>query len=302
MIDRRPRLANRTLSYLSTLLGVLLLARPATGQIPAETPAATTPKAPAVPPRKTLELHRALLPITIDGCPRRAGLAEAAGPRAALRVLPRRQRRRRPCAPSASSPTTPTSLYIAFRAYDPSPAEIRAHLADRDAITTFQQDDHVGFQLDPFNDERRAFQFRINPLGVQADADLQRAGRHRRLRLGRDLEERRAASTERRLRGRGRDPVQPAPLPAVANGASPGASTPSAPTRAASATGSPRATRTATAAASSARSNKITGFAGITPGKQPRARPDADRPPHRPPCRLPRRPARRRTTRRPTPA
>jgi hypothetical protein len=61
-------------------------------------------------------------------------------------------------------------VYIAFRAFDPRPAEIRAHLADRDAITTFQQDDHVGFQLDPFNDERRAFQFRVNPLGVQAEA------------------------------------------------------------------------------------------------------------------------------------
>jgi hypothetical protein len=62
------------------------------------------------------------------------------------------------------------ALYVAFRAKDPHPREIRAHLADRDAITTFQQDDHVGFQLDPFNDERRGFQFRINPLGVQADA------------------------------------------------------------------------------------------------------------------------------------
>jgi hypothetical protein len=62
------------------------------------------------------------------------------------------------------------SLYVAFRAFDPRPGEIRAHLADRDEVTTFQQDDHVGFQLDPFNDERRAFQFRINPLGVQADA------------------------------------------------------------------------------------------------------------------------------------
>jgi hypothetical protein len=62
------------------------------------------------------------------------------------------------------------AVYLAFIADDPAPASIRAHLADRDAITTFQQDDHVGFQLDLFNDERRAFQFRVNPLGVQADA------------------------------------------------------------------------------------------------------------------------------------
>jgi hypothetical protein len=32
------------------------------------------------------------------------------------------------------------------------------------------QDDHVGVMIDTFNDERRAFQFRVNPLGVQADA------------------------------------------------------------------------------------------------------------------------------------
>ena len=61
-------------------------------------------------------------------------------------------------------------IYIGFRCFDPDPSKIRAHLMDRDAIDTFIQDDHVEFMLDTFNDERRAFQFRINPLGVQADA------------------------------------------------------------------------------------------------------------------------------------
>lgn len=61
-------------------------------------------------------------------------------------------------------------LYVAFRAADPAPAAIRAHLMDRDAMDTLIQDDHVGLMLDTFNDERRGFQFRINPLGVQADA------------------------------------------------------------------------------------------------------------------------------------
>ncbi|MCP5045593.1 MAG: carbohydrate binding family 9 domain-containing protein, partial [bacterium] len=60
-------------------------------------------------------------------------------------------------------------LYIAFRCYDPEPQKIRAHLMDRDSISTFVQDDHVSIMLDTFNDERRAFQFHINPLGVQAD-------------------------------------------------------------------------------------------------------------------------------------
>ena len=52
----------------------------------------------------------------------------------------------------------------------PDPSKIRAHLMDRDAINTFVQDDHVTVLIDFFNDERRAFQFRVNPLGVQADA------------------------------------------------------------------------------------------------------------------------------------
>ncbi|RMH12312.1 MAG: hypothetical protein D6701_13680 [Gemmatimonadetes bacterium] len=58
-------------------------------------------------------------------------------------------------------------IYVAFHAYDPDPSQIRAHVADRD--TPFRND-HVGFIIDPFNDERRGFQFRINPLGVQMDA------------------------------------------------------------------------------------------------------------------------------------
>ncbi|MFQ5528030.1 MAG: DUF5916 domain-containing protein [Thermoanaerobaculia bacterium] len=61
-------------------------------------------------------------------------------------------------------------LYVAFDARDPEPEQIRAHLMDRDQINTFVQDDHVTLMIDAFNDERRAVQFRINPLGVQADA------------------------------------------------------------------------------------------------------------------------------------
>ncbi|MFQ5689079.1 MAG: DUF5916 domain-containing protein [Gemmatimonadota bacterium] len=62
-----------------------------------------------------------------------------------------------------------TRLYIGCRAFDPDPSAIRAHLADRD--TPFQ-DDYVLFLLDTFNDQRRAFEFRVNPYGVQMDALL----------------------------------------------------------------------------------------------------------------------------------
>ena len=65
-----------------------------------------------------------------------------------------------------------SKIYIAFRCFDPEPQKIRAHLMDRDAMDTFIMDDHVSFMLDTFNDERRAFQFRVNPLGVQADANF----------------------------------------------------------------------------------------------------------------------------------
>jgi hypothetical protein len=63
-----------------------------------------------------------------------------------------------------------SKLYIGFRCYDPQPGKIRAHLMDRDAgYNTFTQDDHVAFYIDSFNDERRAYYFMVNPLGVQVD-------------------------------------------------------------------------------------------------------------------------------------
>lgn len=59
------------------------------------------------------------------------------------------------------------ALYVGFRAFDPDPSRIRAHVADRDRPFL---DDAVGFMVDPFDDQRRAFLFRVNPLGVQMDA------------------------------------------------------------------------------------------------------------------------------------
>jgi hypothetical protein len=59
-----------------------------------------------------------------------------------------------------------TTLYVGFRAEDPDPSEIRAHLSDRDAIW---RDDMIGFMFDTFNDERRGFEIFVNPVGVQAD-------------------------------------------------------------------------------------------------------------------------------------
>ncbi len=60
-------------------------------------------------------------------------------------------------------------LYVAFRAQDPEPEKIRARLADRDSAFS---DDWVGLALDTFNDQRRAFEFFVNPLGVQMDLTM----------------------------------------------------------------------------------------------------------------------------------
>ncbi len=59
------------------------------------------------------------------------------------------------------------NLYVAFRAKDPQPALIRARHHERDSG---RDDDVVGFYIDPFNDDRLAYQFRVNALGVQIDA------------------------------------------------------------------------------------------------------------------------------------
>ncbi len=57
-------------------------------------------------------------------------------------------------------------MLIAFKAYDPEPSTIRARYRDRDRMFG---DDFVGVTLDTFNDERRAYEFMVNPLGVQGD-------------------------------------------------------------------------------------------------------------------------------------
>jgi hypothetical protein len=61
------------------------------------------------------------------------------------------------------------NLYVAFKADDPEPGAIRSNLMDRDLVGQFVQDDHVGFTIDTFNDERQGYQFRVNPRGVQVD-------------------------------------------------------------------------------------------------------------------------------------
>ena len=62
----------------------------------------------------------------------------------------------------------PKFLYIAFKVTD-EPDKIRSTIAKRDNIFN---DDYVGFMLDTFNDQRKAFECFFNPLGIQADGML----------------------------------------------------------------------------------------------------------------------------------
>jgi len=57
-------------------------------------------------------------------------------------------------------------VLLAFRAEDPDPEKIRAFLRDRD---TLWNDDFIGLTIDTFNDQRRAYEFYVNPLGAQGD-------------------------------------------------------------------------------------------------------------------------------------
>jgi hypothetical protein len=57
-------------------------------------------------------------------------------------------------------------LLVAFVAEDPDPKQIRAFLRDRDSA---YNDDFVGMNLDTFDDQRRAYEFYVNPYGAQMD-------------------------------------------------------------------------------------------------------------------------------------
>jgi len=56
-------------------------------------------------------------------------------------------------------------LYVAFHCYD-EPDRVRANIPKRDDIFN---DDYVGILFDTFNDQRKAYEFDLNPLGIQAD-------------------------------------------------------------------------------------------------------------------------------------
>ena len=62
-------------------------------------------------------------------------------------------------------------VYFGFDCRDTNPSAIRAHITDRDKIF---DDDFVGIILDTYGDYQRAYEFMVNPYGIQAD--LMRVG------------------------------------------------------------------------------------------------------------------------------
>jgi hypothetical protein len=60
----------------------------------------------------------------------------------------------------------PDAIWFGIVAHDKVPSAIRATVADRDNIAN---DDNIILDIDTFHDRRRAFQFGVNPLGVQSD-------------------------------------------------------------------------------------------------------------------------------------
>ena len=153
----------RRLGALAAASALVLVAAPAIARQAPQAPA------PRVFPKVTFTVSRAASEIKIDGV-----LDEEAWKTAAVVPLPYEWAPGDNVPPPVETECLVTydakNLYVAFRAHDSKPADIRAHLMDRDDTDTLIQDDHVGVMIDTFNDERRAFQFRVNPLGVQADA------------------------------------------------------------------------------------------------------------------------------------
>lgn len=64
----------------------------------------------------------------------------------------------------------PVNLYLGFICHESDISELRAQVTERDNIF---EDDQVGIILDTFNDQQNAYQFFINPHGIQMDGIYQ---------------------------------------------------------------------------------------------------------------------------------
>ncbi|HEX7240794.1 MAG TPA: DUF5916 domain-containing protein [Longimicrobiaceae bacterium] len=155
-------------AILRPLLALAAAVVPLAG-LPGSAAAQDAPAAPAAPPRagaRTFQVAAVESPVRVD-----AVLDEALWEGAQAVDVPYK------FFPADGSPAPvrtdcriafdDANLYLGCVAHDPEPSRIRARYADRD---TPREDDHIFLVVDPFNDQRRAFEFGLNPLGVQMDA------------------------------------------------------------------------------------------------------------------------------------
>lgn len=103
--------------------------------------------------------------IVVDGVPDEAAWQQAAAIELVYEISPG-DNTPAPVRTTMRIGHTDDALYLAFHAEEPDPSRIRAHLTDRDGAFN---DDFVGIMLDTFDDNRRNYEFFINPLGMQMD-------------------------------------------------------------------------------------------------------------------------------------
>lgn len=115
--------------------------------------------------RRGTAVCRAAGEVSIDGAPTEAAWSEAARIDLPFETYPGDNTPAR-VATTCHVTFDEQHLLLACEAADPDPGGIRAFYAPRDEL---DGQDRIGFVLDPFNDARRAFEFVISPLGVQAD-------------------------------------------------------------------------------------------------------------------------------------
>jgi hypothetical protein len=151
---------NRTVRAASTVVGLLatllVCSSPAAGQAPA--PSAQ----PAGPP--TIRIGRVSSEPTLDE------FVEGKAPEGMTKITGFRQREPTDGAPISRE----TTAYIGYDEHNfytvfvckEDPGVVRAHMAKRESI---MGDDVVGVLLDTFHDRRHAYEFLVNPLGIQMD-------------------------------------------------------------------------------------------------------------------------------------
>lgn len=115
--------------------------------------------------KRAVRVCRAIGELEIDGVREEAAWSAAARVDLPFETYPG-DNARAPVATACYVTFDERDLFVACDAADPDPAGIRAFYTPRDESSG---QDRIGFLLDPFNDARRAFEFIVTPLGVQAD-------------------------------------------------------------------------------------------------------------------------------------